>query len=79
MTLLLHGEGMKLKHPGRTIRKRNTWGKVSWRKKGSEATMSRLEEITRGAVVKGVLPDGFVTAVDVNWIQPPLSANRISA
>ncbi len=30
--------------------------------------MSRLEEITRGAVVKGVLPDGFVTAVDVNWI-----------
>lgn len=30
--------------------------------------MPRLEEITRGAVVKGVLPDGFVTAVDVNWI-----------
>ena len=30
--------------------------------------MSRLEEITRGAVVEGVLPDGFVTVVDVNWI-----------
>ncbi len=30
--------------------------------------MPRLEEIARGAVVKGVLPDGFVTAVDVNWI-----------
>ena len=30
--------------------------------------MSRLEEITRGTVVKGVLPDGFVTAVDVHWI-----------
>jgi len=30
--------------------------------------MARLEELKRGAVVKGVLPDGFVTVVDVNWI-----------
>ena len=30
--------------------------------------MPRLEDITRGAVVKGILPDGFVTVVDVNWI-----------
>ncbi len=30
--------------------------------------MPRLEEITRGAVVEGVLPDGSVTVVDVNWI-----------
>jgi len=30
--------------------------------------MARLEELTRGAVVKGVLPDGFITVVDVTWI-----------
>jgi len=30
--------------------------------------MARLEEIRRGATVKGVLPDGFVTVVDVSWI-----------
>ncbi len=30
--------------------------------------MAQLEEITRGAVVKGILPDGFVTVVDVSWI-----------
>ncbi len=30
--------------------------------------MPRLEALTRGAVVKGVLPDSFVTVVDVNWI-----------
>ena len=30
--------------------------------------MARLEEIKRGATVKGVLPDGFVTVVDVSWI-----------
>ena len=29
--------------------------------------MARLEEITRGASVKGVLPDGLVTVVDVAW------------
>ena len=28
--------------------------------------MARLEEIIRGATVKGVLPDGFVTVVDVS-------------
>jgi superfamily II DNA or RNA helicase len=30
--------------------------------------MARLEDITRGASVKGVLPDGLVTVVDVKWI-----------
>ena len=30
--------------------------------------MPKLEDITRGAVVKGILPDGFVTVVDVKWI-----------
>jgi len=29
--------------------------------------MARLEELTRGASVKGVLPDGLVTIVDVTW------------
>jgi hypothetical protein len=30
--------------------------------------MSRLEDLTKGASVKGVLPDGLVTVVDVKWI-----------
>ncbi|HEV3257884.1 MAG TPA: helicase-related protein [Gemmataceae bacterium] len=30
--------------------------------------MARLEEITRGASVQGILPDGLVTALDVKWI-----------
>ncbi len=30
--------------------------------------MARLEDIVRGATVKGILPDGFVTVVDVKWI-----------
>jgi hypothetical protein len=30
--------------------------------------MSRLEELTKGTSVKGVLPDGLVTVVDVKWI-----------
>ena len=29
---------------------------------------TRLEELTRGSVVKGVLPDGFVTVIDTKWI-----------
>ena len=29
--------------------------------------MARLEELTRGATVKGVLPDALVTVVDVQW------------
>ena len=29
--------------------------------------MARLNELTRGASVKGVLPDGLVTVVDVQW------------
>ncbi|MCD6308052.1 MAG: DEAD/DEAH box helicase, partial [Candidatus Latescibacteria bacterium] len=30
--------------------------------------MASLEEITRGATVKGILPTGIVTVVDVKWI-----------
>lgn len=30
--------------------------------------MAQLEDITRGAVVKGILPDGFVSVIDVSWI-----------
>jgi len=30
--------------------------------------MVKLEDITRGSVVRGILPDGFVTIVDVSWI-----------
>ncbi len=30
--------------------------------------MAKLEELTRGASVKGVLPDGLVSVVDVKWI-----------
>jgi hypothetical protein len=30
--------------------------------------MAKLEDITRGAAVKGILPDGLVTVVDVKWI-----------
>jgi len=29
--------------------------------------MARLEELTRGASVKGILPEGLVTIVDVKW------------
>ncbi|MGH7965355.1 MAG: hypothetical protein ACRERD_26685, partial [Candidatus Binatia bacterium] len=29
--------------------------------------MARLEDLTRGASVKGILPDGLVTVVDVQW------------
>jgi len=30
--------------------------------------MAQLEELKRGATVKGILPDGFITVVDVSWI-----------
>ena len=30
--------------------------------------MARLEDISREATIKGILPDGFVTVVDVRWI-----------
>lgn len=30
--------------------------------------MSQLEELTRGAAVRGILPDGIVTISDVRWI-----------
>jgi superfamily II DNA or RNA helicase len=29
--------------------------------------MARLEDLTRGAMVNGILPDSFVTVVDVKW------------
>src|SRR5436305_3450018 len=29
--------------------------------------MARLEQLTRGATVRGILPDAFVTVVDVEW------------
>lgn len=29
--------------------------------------MARLEDLTRGASLRGILPDGLVTIVDVNW------------
>jgi hypothetical protein len=29
--------------------------------------MPRLEELTRGALVKGIRPDGPVTVLDVRW------------
>lgn len=30
--------------------------------------MTQLEELTRGAAVRGILPDGIVTISDVRWI-----------
>jgi len=30
--------------------------------------MATLEQITRGSVVKGILPDALVTISDVRWI-----------
>jgi hypothetical protein len=30
--------------------------------------MAKLEEITRGSTVRGILPDGLVTIGDVRWI-----------
>jgi hypothetical protein len=29
--------------------------------------LARLEDLTRGASVRGILPDGLVTVVDVRW------------
>src|SRR5262245_45139533 len=29
--------------------------------------MARLEDLTRGAIVKGILPNGLVTIVDAKW------------
>lgn len=30
--------------------------------------MAQLEELKRGVAVKGILPDDFITVVDVSWI-----------
>ena len=35
---------------------------------GIEEFMAKLEDVTRGAAIKGILPDGLVTVVDVKWI-----------
>jgi len=32
-----------------------------------DAKMARLEDLTRGASVKGILPDSLITVVDVKW------------
>ena len=29
--------------------------------------MARLEDLTRGAAIRGILPDGLVTVVDIHW------------
>ncbi len=29
--------------------------------------MAQLEQLTRGATVKGILPDALITVVDVQW------------
>src|SRR5258708_2805628 len=36
-------------------------------KKGYVCAMAQLEQLTRGATVKGILPDALVTVVDVQW------------
>ena len=30
--------------------------------------MASLEDLTKGASVRGILPDGLVTVVDMKWI-----------
>ncbi len=35
---------------------------------GKSSQMAQLEELVRGAAVKGILPDGLVTISDVRWI-----------
>src|SRR5262249_42532625 len=37
------------------------------RQKEEGTNMARLEDLTRGAAVKGILPDSLVTVVDVKW------------
>ena len=36
-------------------------------KKGHVCAMARLEQLTRGATVRGILPDILITVVDVQW------------
>src|SRR6266566_3557532 len=36
-------------------------------RKGHVCAMARLEQLTRGATVKGILPDALITVVDVQW------------
>src|SRR2546426_5863251 len=36
-------------------------------RKGQACAMARLEQLTREATVKGILPDALVTVVDVQW------------
>ncbi len=49
-------------------RKRFPAGKRNFRGPKPGIIMARLEEIKHGAAVKGILPDGFITVVDVTWI-----------
>src|SRR6266566_2611217 len=36
-------------------------------RKGHMCAMARLEQLTRGATVRGILPDALITVVDVQW------------
>jgi len=45
----------------------NTTYQIRSIKKGHTWAMARLEQLTRGAVVKGILPDALITVVDVQW------------
>ena len=48
----------------RCLRLQNSRRRLNLRKNN----MATLEEITRGAAVKGILPDGLVSIIDVRWI-----------
>jgi hypothetical protein len=41
--------------------------------------MARLEDLTRDAVVKGVLPDTPVTVVDVKWYGSAVHCEQIDS
>jgi hypothetical protein len=44
-------------------------GKIEWIRSHATAPFrAKLEQITRGASVKGIFPDGLVAVVDVRWI-----------
>jgi hypothetical protein len=56
-----------LQHPLHVIVTRHKYHFGNFAPHGAVISMARLEEMTRGASVKGVLPDGLVTVVDVQW------------
>jgi hypothetical protein len=47
---------------------RKTVESASWKGRTS-VRMAPLEDLTRGATVKGILPDRLVTVVDVQWLR----------